>query len=253
MKRNLLLLFFLFNFYYSLSYAQPSAGDYWFGYGGNVLVVGSELFLKDALTPEKPQWSEPNAFDQFFRNKLIWDDMEKAALISDILLRAITVPSIFWSSYKSGYKYSDYVLLQMEVTGAIGLLTQLSKFIAIRQRPYSYFKTRPTDYPDEYLSFFSGHSSFSFAIATSTGYLLERSHPGYSGLIWSSCLSVASTTAILRIAADRHYMTDVLTGTVIGALTGYLIAKNQRSKFFNTGKNTDPDFRISFTLPINTN
>ena len=166
MKPNILLLLFLSACHFSLSCAQPSNTDYLWGYGGSLLIVGTEIFLKEALTPEKPQWSEPNAFDLFFRSKLKWDDIGKADLFSDILLRGITVPSIFWSSYKSGYKYSYYILLQMEVAAATGLLTHLSKFITIRQRPYSYFETRPDNYPDEYLSFFSGHSSFSFAIAS---------------------------------------------------------------------------------------
>ena len=34
-------------------------------------------------------------------------------------------------------------------------------------------------------------------------------------------LPFAVTTAVLRMAADKHYLTDVLTGAAVGALLGW--------------------------------
>ena len=43
------------------------------------------------------------------------------------------------------------------------------------------------------------------------------------GWVWGGCLAAASTTAYLRYAAGRHFLTDVLAGAAIGSLTGWLV------------------------------
>jgi membrane-associated phospholipid phosphatase len=44
-------------------------------------------------------------------------------------------------------------------------------------------------------------------------------------VIWAAGLALAATTAYLRMAADRHYLTDVLTGSAVGALGAALIPR----------------------------
>ena len=41
--------------------------------------------------------------------------------------------------------------------------------------------------------------------------------------IWAAGLAVAAVTAYLRIAADRHYASDVTVGAAIGSLTGFAV------------------------------
>jgi membrane-associated phospholipid phosphatase len=43
--------------------------------------------------------------------------------------------------------------------------------------------------------------------------------------IWGIGLPLAATTAYLRIAADKHYTTDVIAGSLIGATAGLLIPR----------------------------
>jgi len=233
-------------------FAQPTDADYLLGYGGVAVFIGMEFIFKEDLAPQKAKWSEPNAFDTFFRDDLKWDtgNQETAALFSDILLKGLIIPSAFWSSYNSGYKYSSYVLMQTQVVAATGILTHATKFIFGRQRPYAYYKTGGPEFPQTNLSFFSGHSSISYAMVTSAAYLLETAHPDHSGLIWSSGLFLASATSYLRIAADRHYMSDVLTGLVIGSALGYFISRNQHKKFFATSAKKKADLIINFSIPL---
>ena len=50
--------------------------------------------------------------------------------------------------------------------------------------------------------------------------------PNRSAVDWWACggaLAGAFTTGILRISADQHFATDVLTGWASGALFGYLL------------------------------
>ena len=41
--------------------------------------------------------------------------------------------------------------------------------------------------------------------------------------MWIAGLSFATTGAYLRIAADRHYATDVLTGALVGSAIGFSV------------------------------
>ncbi len=44
-------------------------------------------------------------------------------------------------------------------------------------------------------------------------------------LICTSSLTIAAATAVLRISADRHYFSDVLTGATIGYAVGYFLPR----------------------------
>jgi membrane-associated phospholipid phosphatase len=151
--------------------------------------------------------------------------------LGDIILWGMIIPSAFGAPAISGYHYSDHLLINMQVFAATGIITGAAKYIFARQRPYAYFHVDAGSekYKDN-LSFFSGHSAFAFATATTTSVLLQKKYHNISGLIWSSTLTLAATTGILRIAADRHYMSDVLGGAIIGTLTAYLIVKNQKKR-----------------------
>ena len=213
-------------------FGQPKDIDYILGYGGIALAATNELF-KEKLAPAEPNWTEPNPFDIYFRDFFKWPDSRvyNAHILSDIILWSMIIPSTFGAPAISGYHYNEHLLINIQVLAATGLLTGISKYVIARQRPYAYYKVDAGSekYKDN-LSFFSGHSAIAFAMATTTSILLEKKFHHISGLIWSSTLTLAATTGILRIAADRHYMSDVLTGTVVGTFTAYLIAKNQKKQ-----------------------
>jgi membrane-associated phospholipid phosphatase len=76
-------------------------------------------------------------------------------------------------------------------------------------------------------SFYSGHSSFSFSAAGQV--CVHHTHlPLYGSdaadaFACGAALLVASTVATLRMIADRHYVTDVLVGAVVGLSSGFLL------------------------------
>ena len=39
-------------------------------------------------------------------------------------------------------------------------------------------------------------------------------------IVWISALGLASATGYLRIAADKHYFSDVFVGAIVGSLIG---------------------------------
>jgi membrane-associated phospholipid phosphatase len=255
MNKNKYSKFVIFTYIFLSSsltlYSQPSNTDYVLGYGGLAAIISSEVFLKHTFSRQEPTWVEPTKVDLFFRNNFKWENqnLNKAAFASDILLKGLLVPSIFWTPLITDHNYGRHLLLNFQVVAATGLLTNIAKFSFGRQRPCSLYKTRKPDGLDDNLSFFSGHTSFAFAIATSTAYIFENEYPHDSALIWSTAMVLASATGYLRIAADRHYMTDVLTGAIVGGLTGYLISKNQSKRFFKKS-DSKRDIQFYFSLPF---
>lgn len=79
---------------------------------------------------------------------------------------------------------------------------------------------------DRYRSYFSGHTSLSFTAAALT--CTHHAHlPLHGGRFeWLPCVlgvSSATATGALRIAGDRHYFTDVITGALVGGMVGWLV------------------------------
>lgn len=72
---------------------------------------------------------------------------------------------------------------------------------------------RPDNTDDD--SFPSGHSSQAFASAT-TMYLR------YGWQLGAPAYALATLTAGARVAADKHYVHDVVAGAIVGATSGWL-------------------------------
>ena len=209
---SILLLFSFLN-------GQPKSKDYY----RTAAELGAFLFMEYGYTGESPSLETsteaPNSFDQFFRNKLRWDidKIDNAKTASDILLYGLFLGGIPFTPLISDGDYKTMVLATLEVMAINGLVTDIVKYTANRKRPSSYYQTRDEG-DDAYKSFFSGHTSQAFSIGTSTAIMLSRSHPDKKNLIWGSVMTLATTMGYFRIAADKHYMTDVLSGALAGSI-----------------------------------
>ena len=107
-------------------------------------------------------------------------------------------------------------------------MNQVVKFIVGRERPFVHalpeadkpHTARPSD---NNLSFFSGHTTMAFAMAASAGTVASMRRYRLAPWIWAVGIAVATVTGYLRIAADVHYASDVLTGAVVGSLAGFAV------------------------------
>ena len=223
-------------FLFSFLNAQPKKKDYY----RTAAEVGAFLFMEYGYTGESPSLETsteaPNSFDQFFRNKLRWnlDKIDNAKAGSDILLYGLFLGGIPFMPIISDEDYKTMVLVNVEIMAINGLVTDIVKHTVNRKRPSSYYQTRDEG-KDTFKSFFSGHTSQAFSIGTSTAIMLSRSHPDKKILIWGSAISLAATTGYFRIAADKHYMTDVLTGAVVGSIIGFWVQKKHAKTYFSVG------------------
>jgi membrane-associated phospholipid phosphatase len=120
-------------------------------------------------------------------------------------------------------------LIIVQTTALAANLTQLAKYTAARERPYVHAldaEGRAALSGTRYnTSFFSGHTSFAFAVATSAGTVASMRGYPYASWIWGGGLAGAAFTSYLRLAADRHYLTDVLAGALVGAGVGIALPR----------------------------
>jgi membrane-associated phospholipid phosphatase len=104
-----------------------------------------------------------------------------------------------------------------------GMVTQAVKMVAGRARPNHDGSTNPHQWDGPLFngkSFFSGHTSTVFAVAT---VYAQR----YSEQRWVQVVaySLATLGGIERIYNNRHWASDVLMGAAVGTATGLLLCR----------------------------
>lgn len=197
---------------------------------------------KNELAPKQCRWCDTNGkgenvlnpIDDGMRNLLRWRDPSPARHMADtmafILTPTASIATMMAAASNDGaeIKYPVDMLLTLQAVMLAGSLNQILKFTLARERPFIHFMTedekkRQSHPSDNNLSFYSGHTSLSFAIATASGTLASLRGYRLSYAVWGSLLPMAALTGYLRIAGDRHYFVDVLAGAVLGSAVGILV------------------------------
>ncbi len=187
----------------------------------------SETFLKDPLTTDLCRWCSSNPIDNAARNATVWGDPEMAHHISNgtaFVLAPIGIPVLLAVSSRANF-IDDFVPV-LEAATYSALTTQLIKMTFGRSRPFVLFRDPevPADVDDN-TSFPSGHTTLAASIAVSAGVVAHRRGYALEPVIWAAGITLTAATGYLRMAADRHYLSDVFTGAAIGALAGIFIPR----------------------------
>jgi membrane-associated phospholipid phosphatase len=193
----------------------------------------SETF-KDELAPSSCRWCEPNGFDTAVRDALRIDDTEAADATSYVLgfglLPAMVLGLNAASARDEGraIQGAEDLLLVAEAVALSASLNQLTKFLVGRERPFVHaldpeWRDRTDKPSDNNLSFFSGHTTLAFAVAVSGATVATLRGYDTAPYLWAIGGALALLTGGLRIAADRHYLSDVLVGAAVGSLVGWAV------------------------------
>lgn len=209
--------------------------------GAAALVFATEYY-KDDLAPKRCVWCDAdasgkdtlNGLDRGARDLLRWNNGRPARQLSDTLAFAIapatSVGTLLGASIDHGAEagFGLDMLLMLEAVSISQVLNQTIKLSVGRERPFVHAlpdeeKAKVAQPGDKNLSFYSGHTSITFAIAAASGTIASLRDYRLSSAVWGSLVPMAALTGLLRIAGDRHYFTDVLTGAVLGGAVGVLV------------------------------
>jgi membrane-associated phospholipid phosphatase len=165
----------------------------------------------------------------------------QAATISDVALGMMVAAPFLnegWHHFEQKQEWSTTqraLVTSLEAYSVTGLLVVANKNLFQRPRPYSYECAGDPHYdkncfqPDATMSFFSGHTAFAFTGAGLVcSFEQEFRNPDSAIFENPACLGaigISSTVGLMRIRADKHFLTDVLAGAVIGFSSGYFLPK----------------------------
>jgi membrane-associated phospholipid phosphatase len=156
-----------------------------------------------------------NGFDRRVRSSLRWQHTGTASTVSWVTEFA---PVGLLLSLNHD-RLVETALPVFQAFGTTYALTHIAKVAAGRQRPVVHFGGAPPD--DANASFFSGHSSGAFSTVFALARVNADRDDPHTTWVWLVGVPLAASTAYLRVAADKHYATDVLTGAAVGAATGW--------------------------------
>lgn len=122
---------------------------------------------------------------------------------------------------------TQYIQLAVQNVWIMANITQTVKMLALRNRPYTQVPGFVSSKTDDHFSFFSGHSAIT-ATAATTAILMALNQPNIP--TWGKAAAytaggLALTTAGLRIAAGKHYPSDVVTGILVGVAVAVINTK----------------------------
>ena len=122
---------------------------------------------------------------------------------------------------------TQYIQLAVQNVWITANITQTVKMLALRNRPYTQVPGFVSSKTDDHFSFFSGHSAIT-ATAATTAILMALNQPNIP--TWGKAAAytaggLALATAGLRIAAGKHYPSDVVTGILVGVAVAVINTK----------------------------
>lgn len=179
---------------------------------------------------------DEQARDVFAIRSVAWRYTARDA--SDVLLSLSTTYPFFGDSLLLAWWFRgnadvarEMALIDLEALAITGAIQGVANVAASRERPYgrecgSVIPQRTGDCEQtvRYRSFFSGHTSLTF---TAAGLIcthhLKLDLTGSSTADAAFCatgFAVAATTGTLRMMANMHYASDVMTGAIVGTAVG---------------------------------
>lgn len=203
------------------------------GVTAGVLGVAA-IVIEFAPIDVKPRWTRSNGFDDWFQRRLLSpsDKQKRYGTASDALAAtSIAFPVVvdLVGMTLIGDRNKDVGLqmfaIQAQAFAITGFVTGLVK-LSGRKRPCAQSASSSTDCDTPNRSYFSGHTSMAFAGAGLT--CVEHRHFEFFGrigdpLACAGALALATTTGVFRAVANRHWMSDVVTGAGVGLVAGWLM------------------------------
>jgi len=162
--------------------------------------------------------------------------------------------ALYAAGFLSGYRdLKDTGLQTLQAVLYTGLITSAMKDAIGRSRPYRNkgpYDFEPFAIREENRSFWSGHSSVTFATST---VLANRIDNMYWKIFWYG----ASTCVVgARVYHDKHWLSDVVAGALVGYAVGSFVSHQGEKRYKDNNEIresaglTRDGFTFQITIPI---
>lgn len=156
--------------------------------------------------------------------------------VAPVAVAPVALAGYAWYNDGSVSGFLGYTLMYAQALSIQNGLNQIARSAKLWPRPYIYAEegegreAAENAKGEAYGSFFSGHASAAFTTAVFTAKLFDEMNPAspYSGIVWATSLSLAGFVGVLRIAAGKHYPTDVVAGALVGTGVSILVLESHR-------------------------
>ena len=233
----------LFNTTSNLCAAEES--PFTFSWPRETVLLGTGVAAQ-IMGQYRVRYMEPAGPEDLDRGDLgVWDRWAAGTYnpaldpVSDVLAVAVGGAAVFagtWHASRDETSWrpvlEDFLILSEALawSSAINLNVRAER---IHPRPFVYGTEAPAAARargEAAGSFYSGHASEAFlgAVYLATSYPLRHPEFEHRGWLWAGSLTVATTAAALRVAAGKHFPSDVLAGAAMGSLLGLGFAQLHR-------------------------
>lgn len=199
---------------------------------GGALALGREIRSSNSsapayctTVPEGCDENDLNAIDKPFAGT--YDERWSDATDVVVLVLGLAPWPMLWFDNTLLNTLNDVTVIYEAALTAMAI-SGLASLSASRARPFVYGTKAPEEVrtsPNGALSFVSGHATMAFALSTSTFWTIYRRH-GSGVYAWTTLgvgTALATSVAVGRVLAGKHFPTDVVTGAAVGASVGTLI------------------------------
>ena len=211
----------------------------WDGIAAGALGAATLVVQFGVPNPSQAKWSS-TGFDDWVRG---WirisgeSGRTTAAITSDFFVYTLAAAPFINAFFVAGWEHErmdvawQLAALDAQTLLAVTFATLSLQKLTARERPFVKACQTDPSLPEcsiggKYASFPSAHTSVAFAAVALECFhhgFLDTSHTGWGAAVCPVTIAVATGTALLRVAADRHWATDVIAGAVLGGTLGYAI------------------------------
>ena len=214
-------------------------------------------------------WTGPILFDKPVRDALVFQSQHARTTASRVtdgfLYASVAYPyvvddlAVAWLGRQSPDVAWQMFVINTQAFSLSYAMYNIAKRAAGRERPYGAqcdtdSNASKCNSTTRFKSFFSGHTTM-----TATGAALICAHhtqlrlyrdPVADTATCAAAVGVTTATAVLRMASDNHWATDVLMGHLMGYVSGYLLPTLLYYKEFHFKPPPGPEERESSPLRV---
>lgn len=189
----------------------------------SVLAIALPALLASRIIRERCP-CDPHGVNAFDRGAIgNHSDVADAVSTVTVGLAVVGPPALDWLLLGRGDALLSDLVVFGEVLLVNGALVQIVKYSVQRPLPRTYAGDPAlVRSPGGYRSFYSGHTSTAMAALTAAAYTARRRY-GEHVWPWLVVAGVGASVAAERVAAGRHFPSDVIVGAAAGTAVGLAV------------------------------